>query len=406
MVPAVFKRSTMDDNGRFAMLLPMKSKTISRPRSRWILGALLLGGLAMTLCFNFLGKTELAAQGKSISGWVIDLNSPDAGARERAARVIESIGSAGVPFLIEALETKDPQWKRALIHFTRKLPNRVQPALFRMIRPEKEYKIRLGAADALGRLGTQGAKAAPALGRVMREDDLMISWKASRALGRMGAAGVPELVATLVDGRVSLFDRVFAALCEIGSEAEAAIPILIESLSHPATNTAMMAARTLGAIGPAAVSSLVQSTKGPDVRKRRFAVFALGRVGLRARPAVSDLIALVFDADSLVRQNSVEALGKINPTSSAVVTALTAALMDPSKDVQWQAIEALSRSPRTAGPATDVLQNVMLGDDQELRERAGRLLEELQRMRAPADPAPSDRREGRVFPRTKLSLLA
>ena len=95
--------------------------------------------------------------------------------------------------------------------------------------------------------------------------------EASRALGRIGAAAVPDLARALSDVDVAIRRRACETLARIGPEAKDAVPALIRALDDNEPAVRRAAARALGEIGPAAapaVPALIQALKEPSLLHR------------------------------------------------------------------------------------------------------------------------------------------
>ncbi len=88
------------------------------------------------------------------------------------------------------------------------------------------------------------------------------------ALGRIGEAAVPQLIAALSDADPRVRAQAGRALARIGPPAKEAVPILTQRLDDPDEDVRQAAARALGQIGPAAADavpalvSLIESTDG------------------------------------------------------------------------------------------------------------------------------------------------
>jgi hypothetical protein len=76
------------------------------------------------------------------------------------------------------------------------------------------------------------------------------------ALGRIGAAAVPQLVNALHSGDPAVRLRAIEVLGRMGEGAQGAVPDLIKVLNDPDADVRKAAARTLGRIGPAAQSAV------------------------------------------------------------------------------------------------------------------------------------------------------
>jgi hypothetical protein len=89
------------------------------------------------------------------------------------------------------------------------------------------------------------------------------------------------------------------------------------------------AAVALGRIGAAAVPDLVQALQNPDADVRLKAVAVLGRMGSDAAAAVPQLIPLLNDPDVDVRKAAARTLGQIGPPAKDAVPALVRTLLQP-----------------------------------------------------------------------------
>ena len=90
------------------------------------------------------------------------------------------------------------------------------------------------------------------------------------------------------------------------------------------------AADALGRIGAAAVPSLIAALESPDAAARQKAVGVLGRMGSDAAPAVPHLINLLNDPDPAVRKASARTLGRIGPAAKDAVPNLMQTLLEPT----------------------------------------------------------------------------
>jgi HEAT repeat protein len=130
----------------------------------------------------------------------------------------------------------------------------------------KDADVRFDAAIALSRLGAQAAPALPELIGLLKDPDRDVQYAAKIALGRIGKPAVAALVAML-----SSSDPLTDAPNEL-------IGFRIGSV--------------LARIGEPAVAPIMELLRGPDVRARRQATWALRLVG---KPAVPTLAAALKD---------------------------------------------------------------------------------------------------------------
>lgn len=209
--------------------------------------------------------------------------------------------------------------------------------------------ISLTAGEALAGIGPA---AVPALRQALRESMDSISVVAARALGRIGApasAAIPDLVDALHRPLVELaaikatggsnspagllreFDIRLAAVEALGRIGGAAIPALIEALSHPTVLIASSAAQWLGRQGTAAtdavplLSRLLTSKDAGKVELRSAAVEALGSIGTAALPVLVQML----EHDSIsVRASATRAIGLMGAAAAPAVPPVAAMLHD------------------------------------------------------------------------------
>ena len=120
-----------------------------------------------------------------------------------------------------------------------------------------------------------------------------------------------------------------------------AVPRLIELVRESDPGTRYLAARALGQIGDeaeAAVPALLDALRGDDMFLRAGVTGALIKIGY---PAVPGLTAALFDDSNAVKRAACKALGKIGSPRAA--PALTNALRDNNHGVRKLAREALNR---------------------------------------------------------------
>jgi HEAT repeat protein len=179
---------------------------------------------------------------------------------ESAIAALQEIGPPAVPALAQALAHAHRVVRSKAAHALGRLGPDAAPAvpsLVALLRDEDQW-VRYHTAQTLGLIGPEGQAAASALGDTLRTDkDSSVRREAARALGSIGPAAVPVLIAALQqqtqDGTEST--SVIRALGRIGPGAAGAVPLLIDRLDRPdSTNVEKyQIARALGHIGrPAA----------------------------------------------------------------------------------------------------------------------------------------------------------
>jgi len=220
------------------------------------------------------------------------------------------------------------------------------PALIAALKDPELYDER-DAAEALANIGPA---ALPALAAALIADgDQYISRIATEALRMIGpAAGeaVPAILALFKEVSVPNFGTQTAAAIALGEIGAAAVPALIAGLKDPDLYVRRAAAQALGMKAwPAAVPALAAALKDPEQLVRRAAAQALGwPMAVEAVPA---LIASLEDPDLYVRRAAAQALGNIGPAAMEGLSALSTALEDPDLGMRETTAEAI----RKIGPA-------------------------------------------------------
>ncbi|MBM3840666.1 MAG: HEAT repeat domain-containing protein [Verrucomicrobia bacterium] len=310
-------------------------------RLRFLIGYALVFGVPAVIFMVQLRKVrEIKVGGKPVVAWALELNGP--GDRKPAEDVFRQIGPQAVPNLIEALEQKDSIFKKPLLAVSQHLPDSLRIGLFKTVRPEEAEQFRVGAATALAIMGEKATSAIPVLGKALRDANQAVCMQSARALGRTGRPGVPELVKALKEGQNQARLLAMYGLGIAASEADAAVPALIEALADKNLQIRESAFQTLSNIRhPATVAAILPKLNHGDSYVRLNVAKCLGSMGPWAREAIPGLIEAIKDDSSAVRANAAEALGRIRPSAENVIDALTRALADPEPDVRANAASGL-----------------------------------------------------------------
>jgi hypothetical protein len=233
-------------------------------------------------------------------------------------------------------------------------------------------------------------------------------WRAAQALGECGEparGATPALIAALDDADFWVGEAAAVALRKIAGPNEPlrerrnrgprepvpvtpAVRSLIDKMRDPATR--WMAVVALGEMGPearAAVPHLVDALEDADAPVRWDAAKTLGKIGPAAAAAVPTLAALVNDPqDAVVRPYAVVALGRIGRNAKGAVPSLIHALKEHAADIRAKAGEALVQ---IGGAAVPALIEAMKDEDSEFRARAANALTEIAAGHAASEPPPS-----------------
>ncbi len=217
----------------------------------------------------------------------------------------------------------------------------------------------------IARQGAAGTPLIPDLADLLNDPSEPVGLSAAYALGALGKAAVPALVAAMQanDGENVDDARVFV---DEGQKSE---------LEMQARN----AAHGLVAVGRDAAPALIDAYKGARPRLRKYIAFALGEIRDDSAAARSVLIRAATDADDNVRMNAVEALG-LQDASPGIIAALATSLTDEVDEVRFNAALALARHGPAAEPATDALLAAL---DDGNRYVPGYAIEALERIGTP-----------------------
>ncbi|WP_158600202.1 HEAT repeat domain-containing protein [Fibrisoma montanum] len=327
----------------------------------------------LLLLFNTLVYTlDIKAQAPSLDESIDELSNTDTLKRLSAIRALSILGPAAakaVDPLIKVINTDRNRTIRieavdALGKIGPDAAKAVDP-LIRFLRGTDGY-LQMKAAIALGEIGPDAAKAVDPLIENLNSKTDLVKTSAVYALGEIGpsavkavdplinllenreftvqsavalgeigpgaAKAVDSLIKLLKDPNFSVRTSAAEALGKIGLVAfRSLINILKEASCDSTEHTAELAAEALGAMGPQAVDSLVNilNTANSVRCVRKYAAYALGKMGPGAAKAVDPLIKLLKDPDSGVRTSAAEALGKIGPNAAKALNSLLKLLNDP-----------------------------------------------------------------------------
>ena len=303
------------------------------------------------------------------------------------------------------------------------------PQLRQMIiaKDERGAKEAQWAGKALSLMGPAARDAAPALARVVRDDECPLALRqlALEALARIAGAhpdAVPAIVEVIgvnrgqsqgIDSR-QLRELAVEAVGVAGPDAAVATPLLIRILRDPRESESIrrqsvisigkMSDQASIAAGPLAEALVLDESEAV----RDEAANALASIGPRGQHLI---VRLLGHEDAGVRWRAASALGRAKRPSHEIIAALEAALADDAEMVQLRAVESLvnldvqasitipaivrllnSEERMTRTDALDLL--VLLGDD------AQTALPQLKRMLR------SDRADVRRIAQTAIRRIA
>jgi HEAT repeat protein len=207
---------------------------------------------------------------------------------------------------------------------------------------DKDAAARRDAAFAVGDFGSLAAEWVDALAPLLSDPDAGVRWSALVAVERIGTAtpSVAEgVVAALSDAAPGVRSAARAAAKRGGAPvAERLLPVLLSD----DWDRQEAASDLLGAIGPDALPFLRKALADERSDTAALAARAIGSVGPAAADAVADLVRGLGRSGS-ARREATDALVAIG---AAARPALEAAAKDPDERVRSAAESALSRLPR------------------------------------------------------------
>jgi HEAT repeat protein len=261
---------------------------------------------------------------EAVPALIVGLDDP--AVRATAAESLGKLGtgaSAAVPRL-RALVNNAPGKERhvlalALWRIIRD-PGAV-PVLIDLVRKD-EFVVRLWAFDALAEIGPAAKDTIPTLTAMLGQNNRFLREYASKVLGRIGPearSAIPALEKILRDPEPT--NRIVAAtaLWRI-ARAEGALKTLFEEARHAGDSASTFAVIALGEIGPeakAGVPALIDALNSDSILGKAIVAKALSQIGPEARAAVPRLIEIHNDLFNTERASFASAIKAIDPEAAA-----------------------------------------------------------------------------------------
>jgi HEAT repeat protein len=341
-----------------------------------------------------------------------NLRHPDANVRYRTAALLAKQGPLArfaIEELREALQDADPLVRlkvaEAIWKVERPAPSAILPTVQRALK-DKSPEVRVAACAVIGVLGSKGKAAVPALIEALKDRELSVVIGAigalgdigpaardsapallglsgyadffilepmvGAALGEMGEAVVPALVAALKEPSPERRRVAAYALGSMGAQAEPAVKALGTALGDEQWPVRSLAARALGNVGKGAKTALRRlrhGTEDPEVQVRIRAALAVWQVGGETK-YVPLLARSLKDEAPLARELACHALATIGGDAREAVPVLTTALEDKEPIVRQAAAEALGNIGPAARDSAATLRALLKDGDKALRLRS------------------------------------
>lgn len=310
--------------------------------SAWVIAAALPVATAQQSAPVHHPVASAAAAGTALDADLLSPNADaQAAALDKLGKLDAASKKRLVPRLVKELDNPDFDHYYGAILALAKTGSAALPALTQVMQGEGSAPRRRYAAMAIGKMGEAGATAATAFVNGLSDKDTNYRLIVMDELPNMGSAakaGVPALITATRDENIFVRLAAIKALGEIGPGAEAAIPFLLDDLKAGVYG----ADDALGGIGAAAVPSLLATYKslksgsGCDseaIKKisdlRDGITTAISHMGAQAAPAVPDFIAALKDNET--RDGAIGGLSGIGPAAKDSVPFLIAILQGGSE---------------------------------------------------------------------------
>ena len=311
-------------------------------------------------------RVVLAAMMAAASVWCTAGVTAD----ENLAQTIKALGAQDPAAQIQAAESLEALGPGAV---------EAVPALIDLLK-SGNAEVQAHAAAALGAIGHEAKPAAKALASAVRDGDEMVRREAIEALQKIRPGPVvmlPILSELLKDGSPVVRTRIMAALAERGPEA---MRLLVPALGNE--KTAYFACLVISEIGPeakAAVPALVELLDSKDAALQREAIMALAAIGPAAQPAVDKLAGIIDCPVNGVP--AIYALGSIGKVSGDVNSKLVEKAEGDDAVVKTVSAWALAKlhpgDERFARRAVKLLVEALKSGDPKARLAAAKALETL-----------------------------
>ena len=269
---------------------------------------MLVLGLTGLTSWLVLHQSEPVYQGKTLSDWVLAMHKGKAPERERARVAVHHLGSNSIPVLLKWLQQPD------------------RPSL-----RSRFSQAKLGA----------------------------IHWLEGHRLL------TPRPWSFEMDWKGSYRSLAIEAFSELGPEAKAAIPELIQSLGDRAgtptepSDRAGFAYVVLRKLAPACIPGLIEALSSPDAQVWALAAGVLADIGPEANAAIPALRPRLADPDPLMRLEAADALGKLGGDPGEFMPVVVATLREPNLESLDEKLEVLLRYKDHAQPAVPLLRELL-----------------------------------------------
>lgn len=242
----------------------------------------------------------------------------------------------------------------------------------------KNVSVRLSALRKLDDMGSGAALFVPELIKVIdgiHDGERQQALGILKNIGPEAIAAVPILIQTL-DDKQFLRDRAIETLQAIGPGAKDAIPALLQVLEKG--NTTSNAEKALASVGHDAIAPLIKALKDNNPDCRRLCITALGLLAIDPKTNAADTSELIIpaianmltDKDFNVEREACFALEKIGAPAKDSVPNLIKAMSNRSEFIRQFSADALGAIGPSAQGAIPVLKQALNDDSVRRNARA------------------------------------
>ncbi len=311
------------------------------------------------------------------------LQDSDAGRRADAAQKLAKLGADARPAyaaLVEALKDQEQSVREpALTAVVALKPTPAELPVLRTALRDPSPELRIAASRALADRG-QEAKSELVFLRVLTlDEDASVKEAAQKAVERVEEDLLGILVKSLQDKAPQVRSKAAQELAEMGENAKAALPTLMETLADKNSAVRVKVIEALQAIGPHAVAVLGEALRDKNLDVRLGAINALSRIGPDARSAFPDLVLGVMDGNVKVKEETGQALGRLGDYALPYLIEALEREKAPAK--KQLLIAALERLGPEAAPS---LQIALKSANPEVGQAAAEVLKKVEIQPKPA----------------------
>jgi HEAT repeat protein len=260
-------------------------------------------------------EKEPTYEGKTLRQ-LMELSDPYYGSSDKtqrtlAAEGIRHIGTNAIPYFLSWIKYDEPASVTKLRDWTKERTGKF------IVPVNWVFRANL-ATHAFRSLGQDADYAIGDLARLMnRRDSREVPVRAVYALAYMGRPGaLPPLMAVITNLQSPVRQNAVDAMQYMGSNAEPAVPLLVECLKDKDEMVAKDAAWSLGELQlepDIVVPALISNANTNRPLLYSFVLGALEEYGTNARPAVPLFLEALHSDDESVRSTATNALKEIAP---------------------------------------------------------------------------------------------